>query len=107
MCDTMTNLELIDEAERNDDGDLVVKREGRFGNEHDVNVSKLFRPGKRTKASVQWLVTEARLHHEQDGGLDNPAFPANGDVADKVLEQLEDEPYDPAWLSGPAERGDL
>ena len=103
----MSDLDIFDEGERNDDGDLIVKREGRFGNVHDVNLTTLFQPGKRKKANVDFLVTEARLNYEQDGGLDNPAFPVNREVADKVTDKLEDEPYDPAWLDGPANRDDL
>lgn len=103
----MSDLPIFDEAERNSDGDLIVKREGRFGNEHDVNLTRLFRPGKRKKADVDWLVMEARLAHENPDKDRNPAFPINEAVANKVLEQLEDKPYGPAWLEGPAERDDL
>jgi len=103
----MSELDIFDEAERNDDGDLIVKREGRFGNEHNVNLTHLFQPGKRKKADVNHLVTEARLAHENPDKERNPAFPVNERIADRVLERLEDEPYGPAWLEGPATRDDL
>jgi len=103
----MSDLAIFDEAERNSDGDVIVKREGRFGNEHDVNLTTLFQPGKRKKANVDFLVTEARLAHENPDKDRNPAFPVNERIADKVLERLEDEPYGPAWLEGPANRDDL
>ena len=103
----MSNLDIFDVAKRNSDGDLIVKREGRFGTEHDVNLSTLFKPGKRKKADVDWLVMEARLAYENPDKERNPAFPVNERIANKVLERLEDEPYDPAWLEGPANRDDL
>jgi len=103
----MTDLAIFEEAERNENGDLVVKREGRFGNEHNVNLTTLFQPGMRKKASVDFLVTEARLAYENPDKDRNPAFPVNQRIADKVIERLEDEPYGPAWLEGPANRDDL
>lgn len=104
---TDSPLDIIDRGERNEDGDLVIKREGRFGNEHERNLTKLFQPGKRKKTDPRFLVIEARLNYEREGGLDNPAFPATPEIADQVAERIEDEPYDPAWLDGPAQRDDL
>jgi len=103
----MSELAIFEEAERNSDGDLVVKREARFGGEHDVNLTNLFQPGKRKKADVDWLVKEAELAHENPDKERNPAFPVNERIAEKVLDRLEDEPYGPAWLEGPAKRDDL
>ena len=96
-------LDVFDEAEENSDGDLVVTREGRMGNEHDVNLTKLFRPGKRKTGNVDMLLIEARLADENPDKDRNPAFPVNGDVADEALDRMESERLEPAWLQGPSD----
>ena len=88
--------EIYERAEKNEDGDYILKK----GHDWELNVSKMFRPGKRKTQNVQMLVIEARLADEK-GELDNPAFPYNESVADRALSQLDDEGLEPAWLSGP------
>jgi len=83
----MQDLPVFEQAERNSDGDLIVEKEGRLGT-HDVNMSKMFEPGKRKTSNVDMLVIEARLADEK-GPLDNPAFPMGEATADKALARIE------------------
>jgi len=104
----MSNLDIFDEAERNDDGDLIVKREGRFGSEHDVNLTTLFQPGKRKTSSEQMLKIEASMKADPDKPTpDNPAFPTSPELGDKIAEWCDENDIEPAWLDGPADRDDL
>lgn len=96
----MQDLPVFEHAKRNSDGDLIVQKENRLGT-HDVNMSKMFEPGKRKTSNVDMLVTEARLA-DKKGPLANPAFPMGEDTADKALARIDSEGIDPAWMSGPA-----
>jgi len=100
----MRDLAIFQKAERNAEGDLIVKERLKVGvntwNDKEVNVSALFAPGKRKSHNVKHLVIEARIADEQ-GPLENPAFPTDSDTADAALEQIEAEGLEPAWLSGP------
>ena len=95
----MIELAIYKKASKNDDGDYTYTKE--TGGE--VNVSRMFRPGKRKTGDVDMLVHEARLADETSGEDWNPSFPINGDVADRALERIEAEDLEPAWLLGPWE----
>ena len=87
------------EADRNADGDLVFEREVKHKEGHTqtrrTNLTALFTPGARTSGDVSVLVIEAEL--VADGvELDNPAKPATADVAEAVIDRL-DEDVRPAW----------
>ena len=94
----MPSLPIFEEAERNGDGDLIKKDD----NGNETNVSELFAPGKRKTSNVEMLVIEARLADE-NGPLDNPAFPMGDDTAEEALARMDNEGIDPAWLQGPSD----
>lgn len=96
----MTDLMLLDQAERDDSGDLIYKQEfstpsGGTRTE-ESNVSKLLEPGKRTTGDVDILVHEAEQDAEE--GIDNPAYPATADVANEACRKIiENLGLEPAW----------
>ena len=94
----MKELPIFKDAERNDEGDLIKKDD----NGNETNVSELFAPGKRKTSNVEMLVIEARLADE-NGPLDNPAFPMGDETAEEALARMDEEGLDPAWLSGPSD----
>lgn len=100
MTDHEYSCHMLREATENNDGDLIYTKEipGPEGTtrEVDVNVSKLYRPGRRKTGDVELLLIEARL--AADGKeLGNPAFPINGEIADQFHERLSDD-MNPAWI---------
>jgi len=104
----MGDLPIFEEAERNEDGELVVKRNGRFGDKHEVSLTKLFQPGKRKTNSERMLKFEARRKadpEQDDPG--NPAFPVTPELGKRVSEWCEEQGIEPAWVDGPAKRDDL
>lgn len=103
----MTVDDLKAKAERNDDGDLVIEREGRFGETHETNLTKLFQPGVRKTSDPRILKVEAKNAADPDMSVGNPAFPESEELADKIVEWCEDNDLEPAWLDGPAKRDDL
>ncbi|AGM11103.1 hypothetical protein M196_gp08 [Halorubrum tailed virus 4] len=90
----------IEQAERNDDGDLIFEKTvptpGGGTTTVDVNVTTMYQPGPRRTSSVEMLRVEAELVDEGKE-LDNPAKPSNGDVAKQAIEQIEGEGLTPAW----------
>lgn len=96
-----SQLAIYEGAERNAEGDVVVTKEGRLGT-HEVNISKLFRPGKRKTSNVQMLLIEARML-DQGRDVENPAFPMGDNTAEKALELMDSEGIEPAWLQGPTD----
>jgi len=88
----MYDLAIFEECERNKDGDLIKKErlkvDANTWNDKEINVSSLFRPGKRKSHNVRQLVIEARIA-DKSGPLDNPAFPTDSDTADAALERIE------------------
>lgn len=90
---------LIDEAERNEDGELIATVPS-FGiggpKEKEVNVTRLFRPGPRKSNNLKHLLAEARLV-DHGTELDNPARPANAEIAKEAIERFEEEDLKPAW----------
>jgi len=104
----MVDLQIFDLAERNEDGELIVKREGRFGNKHEVSLTKLFQPGKRKSNNPRLLKIEAQMRADPDKSTpDNPAFPVTPELGKQVSEWCEEQGIEPAWVDGPAERDDL
>lgn len=104
----MSDLPIFEEAERNEDGELIVKRNGRFGNKHEISLTKLFQPGKRKTNSKKMLKFEARMKANPDKPTpDNPAFPVTPELGKQVSEWCEEQGIEPAWVDGPAERDDL
>jgi len=98
----MTVDDLIDKAERNDEGDLVIEREGRFGDEYETNLTALFQPGVRKTSKPLILKVEAKHAADPERSVDNPAFPTNSELADKITEWCDENDLEPAWLQGPA-----
>ena len=98
----MPTLPIFDEAESNEDGDLVVERQGQLGT-FEVNLSKMFRPGKRKTSNVQTLLIEARQAERTSDEDRNYAFPANSEIADEALDRMDEEGLEPAWLHGPSD----
>ena len=94
-------LAIYDRAYKRDEhGDLIAKKETRVGTS-EINVSKLFAPGKRKSNDVDLLVHEARIADDNPDADMNPAFPINETVADEALERMDAEDLKPAWLQGP------
>jgi hypothetical protein len=100
---------IYDEAERNEDGDLVVVKESRNEVVDDtVNLSKLFAPGKRRTNSEKMLKFEAKRKADPDEKTPpNPAFPVTPELGEKIAEWCDKNGLEPAWLDGPVERDDL
>lgn len=95
---------LIDDAERNDDGDLIYEKTvpGPAGTTIDIeiNATSLFTPGERRTNDTMILLTEARAVAEADTPADavgNPAKPANDTTAKQAIERIEAEGLEPAW----------
>ena len=93
-------IQLLKQAERNDDGDLIYEKEyeTRSGGKRTekTNVSELLQPGKRTTGDVDILVYEAKQAAER--GVDNPAYPATADVANEACRKIIDNlGLEPAW----------
>jgi len=91
------SLHIIENAEENKDGQLIWEKKipGPEGTTktHDVNVTALLSPGKRTTGDVDILVHEAK----QDN-VDNPAFPANQETLNEAAKEIiEDLGLEPAW----------
>jgi len=97
----MTLADLYEQADRNDDGDLIIEREGRFDS-HDVNLSSLFQPGVRKTSNPAILKVEAKHAADPGKSVDNPAFPVSEDLAGKIAEWCEKNDLKPAWVDGPA-----
>lgn len=98
------NVTLYDRATKNENGDYTFKRETDGFGTIEVNVSELFKPGRRKTSNVKILVAEARIYADRENGDGiNPAFPTTNDVAEEALEKIENEGLDPAWLLGPHE----
>lgn len=90
----------IEEAERNDDGELIYEKTvptpGGGSTTTEVNVTTMYQPGGRRSGNVTLLRIEAEL--AADGvELDNPAKPASGDVAKQAIEAIEGKDLTPAW----------
>ena len=89
-----------DEAERNEDGDLIFEKTvptaGGGTTTVDVNMTTLYQPGPRRTSSVEMLRIEAELVDEGKQ-LDNPAKPSNAEVAKQAIELMEDRGLTPAW----------
>ena len=89
-----------DEAERNDEGDLIYKKPvptpGGGSTTVDVNMTTLYQPGPRRTGSVEMLRIEAELVDEGKE-LGNPAKPSNAEVAKSAIEQIEAAGLTPAW----------
>ena len=87
------------EATRDEDGRLIHERKvtGPAGNTTTVetDLTALLNTPPRTSGHVDLLVTEAELVAE-GAALDNPARPANADIAEDVVARL-DEDVRPAW----------
>lgn len=101
MTDRDYSCPMLQQATENDDGDLIYERDipGPEGTSRtvDVNVTKLYSPGRRKSGNVDLLVTEAEM--AADGiELNNPAFPTYGEIAEQVHERL-GEGVDPAWMT--------
>lgn len=104
----MSDLPIFDEAERNEDGELIVKRSGRFGNKHNISLTKLFNPGKRKTNDERMLKFEAKKKADPDkDDPGNPAFPVTPELGKRVSEWCEEHGIEPAWIDGPAVRDDL
>jgi len=105
----MSNLDLFDRAERNSDGDMVVKREVNTELFDDVvNLTNLFQPGKRKTSNERMLKIEAKLKANPDKPTpENPAFPTTPELGQKVSAWCDEQGIEPAWLDGPAVRDDL
>jgi len=92
-------LQMVDSAERNDDGDLVWEKSvgvvDGTTQTREVNVSALLQETPRTSGDVSLLVIEAELIAE-GRGLDNPAKPTTAEVAEQVVDRLDDG-VQPAW----------
>lgn len=90
----------IEEAERNDDGELIYKKPvplpGGGTTTRDVNMTTLYQPGERRTNSVEMLRIEAEFAAEGKE-IDNPAKPASGEIAKEAVELLEDRDLVPAW----------
>jgi len=97
----MTLEHLYDDADRNDDGELILEREGRFTS-YDVNLTSLLQPGIRKTSNPTILKVEAEHAADPDESVGNPAFPVNEDLAEKIAEWCEKNDLEPAWLNGPA-----
>lgn len=92
---------MLQEAEENDDGNLIYTKEipGPHGGrrEIEVNCTHMYQPGRRKSGNVDLLVIEAEL--AADGkDLGNPAFPIREEVAEQVHARL-DEDVQPAWMT--------
>jgi len=105
----MTNLDIYNRAERNDDGDLVVTRESNSDLvDETTNLTHLFTPGKRKSNSERLLKVEAAMRADPDKPTpDNPAFPVTPELGKKISEWCEEQGIEPAWVDGPAVRDDL
>lgn len=97
----MTLEDLREEAYRNDDGELMIEREGRLTT-YEVSLTNLFRPGVRKTSNPIILKVEAKHAADPEKSVDNPAFPTDPDLADKIVEWCENNDLEPAWLDGPA-----
>ena len=90
----------IEEAERNDDGDLIFEKTvptpGGGTTTVDVNVTTMYQPGPRRTNSVEHLRIEAELADEGNEP-ENPAKPANSEVAKQAIELMEERDLTPAW----------
>jgi hypothetical protein len=97
----MTIDDLKEQAERNDNGDLVHETEYTHKQGHTVtervNLTKLLNPGQRTTGDVDILVHEARQAESDRHGPENPAWPTNGDIANEAIQKIVDEGLTPAW----------
>jgi hypothetical protein len=93
-------LQLIEQAEQDESGEYVYEQKIELpSGGTDVekcNVTKLFTPGKRTTGDVDILVHEA--HQAAEMGVDNPAYPADSDVANEACRKIiERDGLEPAW----------
>ncbi len=90
----------IDEAERNDEGDLIYEKPvplpGGGSTTQEVNMTTLYKPGDRRTTSVEMLRIEAEFADEGKE-IDNPAKPSSADVAKEAIELIEDRGLTPAW----------
>lgn len=96
----MTRIQLVEQGERNDGGELIYEQEIELSNggtkTDRCNVSKLLQPGKRTTGDVSILVHEARQAAEDEVG--NPAYPANAETATEACRKIIDDlGLEPAW----------
>jgi len=94
----MSNM--IDEAERNEDGDLIYEKAvptATGTTTVDVNVTTLFTPGPRQTGNVEHLIIEAELAEEKGVDGTNPATPMNAEVAKEAIERMEKRDLTPAW----------
>jgi hypothetical protein len=89
-----------EQAERNEDGDLIyekpVKQPGGGMTTVEVNMTTLYQPGPRRTNNIEMLRIEAEFA-EEGKTIDNPAKPANDKVAKKAVERLEELDLIPAW----------
>jgi len=89
-----------DEAERNDDGELIYEKTvptATGTTTIDVNMTTLYRPGPRQTGDVERLIIEAELAEENGVEGTNPATPVNADVAKEAIERMEKRDLTPAW----------
>ena len=97
----MTIDKLKEQAERNDNGELVHKTEYTHKQGHTVtekvNLTKLLNPGKRTTGDVNILVHEAEQAESDRKGPENPAWPTNGEIANEAIQKIVDKGLEPAW----------
>lgn len=101
MSDDEYSCPMLQEAEENDDGDLIYTKTVEAPNgtrkEIEVNCTKMYAPGRRRSGNVDLLVIEAEL--AADGkDLGNPAFPIREEVAEAVHSRLPED-VDPAWMT--------
>lgn len=93
--------DLKDDAERDDNGELVLEREVSHPQGHTTtettNLSRLFNAGKRTTGDVQILLQEARQAASDRPGPDNPAFPSTVKVTNEAVPRIKDAGLEPAW----------
>lgn len=92
---------MLQDATKNEDGDLIYKREftgPEGGNrKQEVNCTAIYSPGRRKSGDIEMLVLEAEM--AADGvELGNPAFPTNGEIAEQVHDRLDGE-IEPAWIA--------
>lgn len=97
----MTEMQIKQEAERNDEGRLIktqsISRATGESNTVETDVTALFEAGKRTTTSVQNLVIEAELVESDHHTVENPWVPGSPETLVQARERIEDKGLRPAW----------
>lgn len=96
---------LLDNAERNQHGDLIYKHtvthQTGDTSTREVNVTKLLSPGVRRTGDAHILILEAE-RADQGSCPTNPAIPADQKTAREVMRTLQRRGIEPAWKICPA-----